>query len=166
MTHHTKLIAAIAFWPIFSIAATVYSGGFDYKQIQSSATYFSGHSEKEIDHLCKSGEHATNDDLAQCQHREFERAKVRLDDKLKAVTARFERGDNFLKTYDEKPLAMPYFVSAQVSWMKFRDSQCYAETYMMGEAAERDIYFWGCMTDITQTRVNELAKLLKDWSVR
>ncbi|MGF6446026.1 lysozyme inhibitor LprI family protein [Paraburkholderia youngii] len=143
MTHHTKLIAAIAFWPIFSIAATVYSGEFDYKQIQSSATYFSGHSEKEIDRLCKSGEHATNDDLAQCQHREFERAKVRLDDKLKAVTARFERGDNFLKTYDEKPLAMPYFVSAQVSWMKFRDSQMLCRNIYDGRGGRARYIFLG-----------------------
>jgi uncharacterized protein YecT (DUF1311 family) len=46
--------------------------------------------------------------------------------------------------------------------MQYRDSECYTETYMMGEAAERYIFFWECMTSITKNRVKEVQELLKN----
>nr|WP_240702524.1 lysozyme inhibitor LprI family protein [Trinickia terrae] len=58
--------------------------------------------------------------------------------------------------------ASPYSEKAQNAWATYRDNECYSETYSMGEAAERYIFFWECMANITQSRVKELDELLKD----
>ncbi|TKC91154.1 DUF1311 domain-containing protein [Trinickia terrae] len=143
-------------------AATAYSGEFDYMQFQPSATYFSGHTDTEIAHLCKTGEHASNEDLTQCSHREFERVSAQLARKLKAVQSQIERNDKALKDNHAEPLAMPYFAKSDAAWVQYRDSQCYAETYMLGEASERYINFWQCMTSVTRTRIRELDTVLRN----
>ncbi|MCC8404932.1 DUF1311 domain-containing protein [Paraburkholderia sp. MMS20-SJTN17] len=60
------------------------------------------------------------------------------------------------------PVASPYFEKAQSGLTSYRDNECYSEVYAMGEAAEREIFFWECMANITDSRVKELEELLKN----
>ncbi len=110
--------------------------------------------------MCDTGEHASNEDLAQCSHLKFNKASSQLETRLSAMRSRSEKGDESLKAEGE-PASSPYFERAQRAWSTYRDNECYSETYSMGEAAERYIFFWECMADVTQSRVKELDELLK-----
>ncbi|CAG9265120.1 hypothetical protein PUN4_50005 [Paraburkholderia unamae] len=70
------------------------------------------------------------------------------------------RGDKSLMA-DGDPSASPYFGKAQSAWVEYRDNECYSETYAMGGAAERYIFFWECMANITESRTKEIGELLK-----
>lgn len=161
MIHRTKILCVFALLPVFSNAKTVYSGEFDYHYFKSPEAYFSGRSVAEVARMCDSGEHATNEDLAQCSHLKFNRVSSQLDKRLKAVRLMNEKGDKSLKATGD-PVASPYFEKAQSAWSTYRDNECYSETYAMGEAAEREIFFWECMANITDSRVKELDELLKN----
>lgn len=161
MIRRTSLLVALAIVPVFSSAKTVYSGEFDYHYFKSPEQYFSGQNATEVARMCDSGEHASNDDLAQCSHRKFDHAARELAKNLQLAKSRIGHNDKSLKA-DGEPLALPYFVKSQDAWTQYRDNDCYTETYMMGEAAERYIFFWECMANITQDRVKELQEILKD----
>lgn len=164
MIRRTKILLLFLLAPALSAAETRYSGEFDYRNFESSHSYFSGRAETQVEHLCKTGEHASTQDLEQCEHREFEHANAQLDVQLKAMSSLVERSDQFLKKYGGKPSSAPYFSTAQDAWLKYRDNECYTETYMMGEAAERYIHFWDCMATMTNNRAKELKQVLKDWN--
>ncbi|WP_429556971.1 lysozyme inhibitor LprI family protein [Paraburkholderia youngii] len=46
----------------------------------------------------------------------------------------------------------------QESWKLYRDNECYAEVYEVGQASLRFVEFWDCMTRITRNRLDELTK--------
>jgi uncharacterized protein YecT (DUF1311 family) len=160
MIHRTEILIALAFLPVVVSAKTVYSGEFDYHYFKSPEQYFSGRTPAEISRMCDSGERASNDDLAQCSHLKFDRAAKEMNKKVQVARSKFKKGDGLLKSEGE-PAAVPYFDRAQDAWIKYRDNECYSETYMMGEAAERYIFFWECMANITEGRIKELSELLK-----
>jgi uncharacterized protein YecT (DUF1311 family) len=142
-------------------AETRYGGQFDYMQFKTSAEYFAGHTSKQIAQLCAAGERASIDDLEQCAHREYEQANTRLEMRIKKSQAFLERNDTALEKNHQEPLAIPYFSKSQQEWTKYRDNQCYGETYMLGAASERYINFWECMTRITQARIKEVDTSMK-----
>lgn len=161
MIRRTRIFCVLALFPVLANAKTIYSGEFDYHYFKSPAAYFSGGSAAEVSRMCDTGEHASNEDLAQCSHLKFNKASTQLNKKLDAVRLMNEKGDKSLKN-EGNPLISPYFEKAQSAWSTYRDNECYSETYAMGEAAEREIYFWECMADITDSRVKELGELLKN----
>jgi uncharacterized protein YecT (DUF1311 family) len=161
MIRRTSFIVALAIAPVIAPAKTVYSGEFDYHYFKSPEQHFSGHSAADVARMCDTGEHASNDDLAQCSHRKFNHAAGELDKNLKLAKSKVGKNDKSLKAEGE-PLALPYFLKSQDAWTQYRDNECYTETYMMGEAAERYIFFWECMANITLDRVKELREVLKD----
>lgn len=161
MIHLTKLLCALALLPVVSSAKTIYSGEFDYHDFKSPEASFAGRSATDVARMCNSGEHASNDDLGQCSHLKFDRAAGQLENRLRAVTAKFQSVDKSLKATGE-PIALPFFEKAQSGWVTYRDNECYGETYSMGEASERYIFFWECMANITDSRVKELDELLKN----
>lgn len=161
MTHSTKIMYALVLIPAIVSAKTIYSGEFDYHHFQPPERHFSGRTAAQIAHMCNTGEQASNDDLAQCSHLKFNRSNGALNTKLAAVRSKIEGRDKSLKAEGE-PASASYFERAQSAWATYRDNECYNETYMMGEAAERYIFFWECMANITQSRVRELDELLKD----
>lgn len=145
---------------VLSVAAsakTIYSGEFDYRKFESSAVYFAGRTPAEISGLCKTGKHASTMDISECAHRDYESANRDLENKLKALRSEIKENDKALKE-DGEPLALPYFVKSQEVWAKYRESDCYYETYMLGEASIRYITFWDCMTRITKSRLDELTR--------
>lgn len=144
---------------VLSVAAsakTIYSGEFDYTKFEPSSIYFTGRTPAEISRLCKTGEHAGTMDISECAHRDYESANRDLQNKLKALRPEIEQNDKSLKA-DGEPLALPYFVKSQEAWAQYRESDCYYETYMLGEASMRYITFWDCMTRITKSRLDELT---------
>ena len=161
MILRTKFLILFALLPIVASAKTVYSGEFDYHYFQSPEVYFSGRSAAQVAQMCDTGEHASNDDLAQCSHLKFDQVNIRLEQRFKAVSSKVKSGDKSINASGE-PLASPYFEKAQSAWAIYRDNECYGESYSMGEAEERYIFFWECMANITKSRVEELDELLKD----
>lgn len=161
MIHRTKLLCTLALLPILASAKTIYSGEFDYRDFKSPETTFAGRPAAEVARMCESGEHASNDDLGQCSHLKFNRANALMEQKLRALTARIRNVDPSLKASGE-PTALPYFEKAQSAWASYRDSECYGETYSMGEASERYIFFWECMASITERRTKELEEVLNN----
>ncbi|RFU47639.1 lysozyme inhibitor LprI family protein [Paraburkholderia sp. DHOC27] len=159
MIRHTRFLYLLALLPVFSIAKTVYSGEFDYHYFKSPEAYFSGRTAAEVARMCNSGEHASNDDLAQCSHLKFNKTSRRLESNLKAVRMKNASVDKSLRA-SGNPQASPFFEKAQSAWEAYRDNECYSETYAMGGAAEREIFFWECMASITDSRVKELDQLL------
>jgi uncharacterized protein YecT (DUF1311 family) len=157
----TKALILLALVPALACAKSIYSGKFDYREFKPPEQSFVGRTPADIARMCDTGEHASNDDLAQCSHMKFNRASVELSRELRAVQKGIARNDTVLRNQGE-PLALPFFNQAQDSWVKYRDNECYTETYMMGEAAERYIFFWECMATITQHRVKELVDMLKN----
>ncbi|CAG4913181.1 lysozyme inhibitor LprI family protein [Paraburkholderia gardini] len=157
--HNIKKIISL-FPCVLSIAAsakTIYSGEFDYRKFEPSSMYFSGFTSSEISKLCEIGEHAGTMDISECAHRNYERANRNLEKKLKALRSEIVENDKSLKA-DGEPLALPYFVKSQEIWAQYRESGCYYETYMLGEASMRYITFWDCMTRITKSRLDELTR--------
>lgn len=161
MIRLTKIICLVALLPVVASAKTVYSGEFDYHEFESPKVFFAGRKAADVSRMCDTGEHASNDDLAQCSHLKFNNADSLLDRKLKAIRHKNGKGDEALKAEGE-PLSSTYFEKAQSAWAAYRDNECYGEAYSMGEAAERYIFFWECMANITQSRVKELDELLKN----
>jgi uncharacterized protein YecT (DUF1311 family) len=138
-------------------AKTIYSGEFDYRKFEPSSVYFTGRTPAEISELCRTGEDAGTMDMSECAHRDYENANRDLQNKLKVLRSEVDENDKSLKASGE-PLALPYFVKSQAAWAQYRESDCYSETYMLGEASMRYIKFWDCMTRITKSRLDELTK--------
>ncbi len=144
-----------SFTPSRVNAQSIYSERFDYKLYRSSAAYFLGKSTAWIDELCKAQHNASQEDMDQCAHREFEDADDKLNKELRLFSEKAARNDKSLKA-DNYPLAWPYFKNSQDAWVQYRDNYCYGETYGLGQASMRYIVFWGCMERITKSRLQEL----------
>ncbi|CAM2163695.1 DUF1311 domain-containing protein [Paraburkholderia sacchari] len=139
---------------------TIYSVPFDYKKASPSSIYFQRKSKAEIDHLCKTGEHAGTADVAACSQRDFEQSSHSLDVLLRSEEADYKKNDADLLA-NHYPVALPHFQRAERAWSDYRDNQCYAETYSLGQASMRYMTFWDCMTRITKERIADL-KTSKD----
>ncbi|MEM5295138.1 lysozyme inhibitor LprI family protein [Burkholderia sp. JPY481] len=112
-------------------------------------------SNDEIDRLCRTGEHTSTADIAVCSQRNFEQIYAKLNSTIKTSEAELSKGDVDLKA-DNNPVALPYFENGQRAWVEYRDNQCYAETYSLGEASMRYVTFWDCMARITKERISDL----------
>ncbi|MBN3805554.1 DUF1311 domain-containing protein [Paraburkholderia sp. Ac-20336] len=143
----------------FAYGKTVYSVPFDYEKFPSSSIHFTGNIPKEIDHFCQTAKHASNDDIAACEQRDFEHLNSELSSRYSQVLKEIKEIDKESRASGD-PLAEPAFISAQDNWIKYRDSYCYAYVYAMGEASARYIYFWDCMKGATQDRIKQLEKFL------
>jgi uncharacterized protein YecT (DUF1311 family) len=153
------LIAIFIVNPVYS--KSIYSGDFDYRNYQPSATYFSGKSSGSIAIFCKKLPHASQEDMDQCGHRDFEIANGELNDEFKEFINKSGVNDRDLKINNE-PTSTPYFRKSQDAWIMYRDNYCYGEAYELGQASMRYTVFWSCMTRMTKNRLSEL-KNRKDW---
>ncbi|MBC8748670.1 MULTISPECIES: lysozyme inhibitor LprI family protein [Paraburkholderia] len=149
------MISALPFLDPVALGKTIYSVQFDYKKATPSSVYFTGKSREEIDRLCRTGEHASTADIAACSQRNFERISAQLNSTVKSLEAEFRKDDVDLRA-DNNPVALPYFEKGQSAWVEYRDNQCYAETYSLGEASMRYMTFWDCMARITKERISDL----------
>lgn len=138
-------------------AKTRYSGEFDYRDFEPSTVYFHGHTRAEIDHLCNTGEHASTEDMEECEHREFERTVETLNRKITALTTQIKKDDSQYAKPDDEPVALPYFLKSQAAWVQYRDNYCYSYVYDLGPGTAKYIYFFECMTAMTKERTNQLA---------
>ncbi|WP_322045673.1 lysozyme inhibitor LprI family protein [Paraburkholderia sp. J67] len=138
-------------------AETRWSGTFDYQKFQPSAEYFQGRTAAQVDHLCKTGEHAGTEDMEECGHRDFERATRKLNKIIASITAGIKKNDIELAR-DNQPEALPYFLKAETAWRQYRDNTCYSGAYEIGEASLKYIDFWHCMATMTQDHAKELTR--------
>ncbi|MGF6371232.1 lysozyme inhibitor LprI family protein [Paraburkholderia sp. 32] len=149
------MVSMFNFLDSTALSKTIYSVQFDYKKAAPSSVYFSGKLREEIDRLCKTGEHAATADIAACSHRNFEQIYAELNSTIKSLETELRKGDVDLKV-DNNPVALPYFEKGQRAWVEYRDNQCYAESYSLGEASVRYMTFWDCMARITKGRISDL----------
>lgn len=137
---------------------TRYSGPFDYHDFKPSAAYFHGRSPAEVAHLCPTAEHASTEDLEECELREFERATATLKRKITELTAKIRKNDETDAKPEDEPVALPSFLEAQAAWVQYRDNYCYSAAYYMGEGSEKYIRFFICMSSMTKARTKELGQ--------
>jgi uncharacterized protein YecT (DUF1311 family) len=141
--------------PAMADKSSIYSGIFDYHKFVSSDEYFSDRSKQEIDEFCKKLPQASQSDMDQCVHRDFEASERELKESLARVTTTIRKGDIELKTYGE-PAALSWFIKSQDAWVQYRDNYCYSHTYIDGGGSGRYSFFWDCMTKITKDHIQQL----------
>ncbi|WP_414696905.1 lysozyme inhibitor LprI family protein [Paraburkholderia sp.] len=61
-----------------------------------------------------------------------------------------------------EPRALPYFKRGQENWKRYRDDECYANVYEVGQAWLRFVEFWERMTRITKNRLDELTTRINE----
>ncbi|MCC8402412.1 DUF1311 domain-containing protein [Paraburkholderia sp. MMS20-SJTN17] len=126
---------------VIAFAKTRYSGEFDYHDFRPSAVHFHRHTRAQIDHLCKTGDGASAEDMEEREHREFERSTEELNKQLAALTAKIKKDDNDYAKLNDEPVALPRFLKAQAAWVQYRDNYCYSYIYDPGPGSARYIFF-------------------------
>jgi uncharacterized protein YecT (DUF1311 family) len=137
-------------------SASIYGTTFDYRKAEPAISQFPGKTSQQIAEHCKS-ENLGTMELTTCAQFKFELAKTTLAKTVEATEKEIEKSDVELRK-NHNPIALPYFKQAQSHWQSYRDNQCYANVYEIGQASIRFIDFWTCMEGITKTRIDELTK--------
>jgi uncharacterized protein YecT (DUF1311 family) len=136
-------------------SSSIYGSAFDYKKAKPTSVYFSGKSHEEVESYCKREGLGTMD-LSACAQFKYECVIKVLDKRVAEIESVMKFYDRKHHTNDE-PEALPFFKKAQENWVLYRDNQCYADTYEPGQASLHFVYFWDCMTRITENRLKELS---------
>ncbi len=137
-------------------SASIYGTTFDYRKAEPAISQFPGKTSQQIAEHCK-GENLGTMEMTTCAQFRFELAKTTLAKALEADEKEIEKNDVELRR-NHNPIALPYFKQAQSHWESYRDNQCYANVYEIGQASIRFIDFWTCMEGITKARIDELTK--------
>ncbi|MGF6789454.1 lysozyme inhibitor LprI family protein [Paraburkholderia sp. 35.1] len=153
------ILLFLASSPAYS-SSSIYGSAFDYTKATPTSQYFAGKTEEQIQRFCKNDALATMDVSACAQH-DFERVAQTLEKKVSAIERIMADGDKELRTRGE-PEALPYFRRGQENWKLYRDNECYADVYEVGQASLRFVEFWDCMTRITRNRLDELTKPINE----
>ncbi|QBQ99056.1 lysozyme inhibitor LprI family protein [Paraburkholderia pallida] len=137
-------------------SSSIYGSEFDYKKATPTSKYFSGKTRAQVASYCK-GEMLGTMDLSACAQFRYESAIAALNKRITEVVKILKVDDKENSAYGQ-PAALPYFEKAQASWEQYRDNNCYFDTYSVGQASLHFVYFWDCMTRITNNRLTELTK--------
>ncbi|WP_322045669.1 lysozyme inhibitor LprI family protein [Paraburkholderia sp. J67] len=137
-------------------SASIYGTTFDYRKAEPASSQYPGKTPQQIAEHCKS-ENLGTMELSTCAQFKFESAKAMLAKTIEATERDIEKNDVELRK-NHNPIALPYFKQAQRNWQSYRDNQCYANVYEIGQASIRFIDFWACMEAITKARIGELTK--------
>lgn len=141
-------------------SSSIYGAEFDYKKAKPTSTYFSGKTRQQVASYCKNEMLGTMD-LSACAQFRYEAAIETLNNKFAQIENVTKDSDRGHRANDE-PEALPFFKKAQSNWQLYRDNECYAEVYQVGQASLRFIDFWDCMTRITKQRLDELTNPSQD----
>ncbi|WP_322061476.1 lysozyme inhibitor LprI family protein [Paraburkholderia sp. J63] len=137
-------------------SASIFGTTFDYRKAEPAINQFPGMTPQKIAEHCKS-QNLGMMELATCAQFNFESAKTTLARAVESTESELAKNDVELRK-NHNPIALPYFKQAQVHWQSYRDNQCYANVYEIGEASIRFVDFWSCMEAITKARILELTK--------
>ncbi|MFP3796467.1 lysozyme inhibitor LprI family protein [Paraburkholderia sp. SIMBA_027] len=136
-------------------AATVYGASFDYRKAEPAIEQYPGMTPDQIKAHCKN-ENLGGMEMATCAQFSFEAANATLAKAVEENEKEIAKNDMEIRK-NHNPVALPYFKRAQISWQNYRDNQCYANVYEIGEASIRFIDFYACMEKITNSRIDELS---------
>jgi uncharacterized protein YecT (DUF1311 family) len=92
--------------------------------------------------------------LSSCAQFDYERAIYRLNRRIDVIEKVLQVSDFEHEEHGE-PAALPYLGSSQMHWELYRDNNCYFDIYSIGQASLHFVYFWDCMTRVTQARLDE-----------
>ncbi|CAM2163687.1 DUF1311 domain-containing protein [Paraburkholderia sacchari] len=137
-------------------SASIYGTTFDYRKAEPAISQFPGKTSQQIAEHCKS-ENLGTMELTTCAQFKFESTATTLAKTVEAAEKEIEKNDVELRK-NHNPIALPYFKRAQNHWQSYRDNQCYANVYEIGQASIRFIDFWTCMETVTKARLDELTK--------
>jgi uncharacterized protein YecT (DUF1311 family) len=135
---------------------SIYGSAFDYRNARPASVYFGGKTQTQIKAFCDKDASATMD-LSACAQFRFEIASRKLGKRVAQIENIMTIGDKDHQA-DDEPTALPYFKKAQANWQLYRDNQCYASVYEVGQASLRFVDFWDCMTRTTKARLDDLTK--------
>jgi uncharacterized protein YecT (DUF1311 family) len=135
---------------------SIYGSAFDYKKAVPTSSIFSGKSHEEIRSLCKKEPLGTME-LSACAQFQYEESMVDLNKRVSEIVKTMKDGDRKHRANRELE-ALPFFKKAQANWKLYRDNNCYASVYEVGQASLRFVDFWDCMTRMTRNRLDELTR--------
>ncbi|MFT4063947.1 lysozyme inhibitor LprI family protein [Paraburkholderia sp.] len=137
-------------------SSSIYGSAFDYKKATPTRVHFPGKTREQIAEYCKQEMLGTME-LSACAQFRYEIAIDSLNERISEVEKILQADDRENGEYEE-PAALPFFIESQKNWELYRDNDCYSDTYSVGQASLRFVYFWDCMTRITKNRLDELTK--------
>jgi len=135
---------------------SIYGSEFDYTKAKPASANFPGKTYGQIETYCTKDSLGTMD-LSACAQLRFERVRDVLNKKLIEIQTSIGSDDKEHRLNGE-PEALPFLKKAQASWQIYRDNECYANVYEVGQASLRFVDFWDCMIRITKSRLDELTK--------
>lgn len=154
-----RVINIFIFLFLFANAAypssSIYGSSFDYRKARPARAYFSGKNREQVAAYCKNEMLGTMD-LAACSQFRYEVTLEALNKRILEVEKLLRADDKYNREYDQ-PSSLPFFKKSQSSWEIYRDNNCYADVYSVGQASLHFVYFWDCMDRITENRLKELS---------
>lgn len=146
----------ISFFMYFMSCMFAFAGNDipSYKGRQSSDLFFKGKTEEQILDDCVNNQSTLVVNF--CEKRKFEMAsrklKVLFSIQLKAT----KKNDISLRG-NGLPAASAYFISSQISWLKYRDDTCVFEYLYSGSGTIRGVEYFSCLLKMTNRRIEELS---------
>lgn len=137
-------------------SASIYGTTFDYRKVEPAIDQFPGKTPQQIAEYCK-GKNLGTMETGTCAQFKFELVRKTLAKVVVANEKEISKNDVALRN-NGNPVALPYFRQAQSHWQSYRDNQCYANVYEIGQASIRFADFWTCMETITKARIAELTR--------
>ncbi len=104
----------------------------------------------------------TTIEMSACAQADFLKSDAELNSLYKQVIAKAEALDKEQPDHMGWPGFKDSIVNAQRAWVVFRDKECELQTLDAEGGSLRQIEYPSCKKDMTDVRVNELEKLIKD----
>lgn len=99
-------------------------------------------------------------DMNLCAHRDYERADTALNAQWrKAVAIMKGRDKDAGVPTDKRPTYSAALLDAQRAWLRYRDSECRVQGYAMRGGSAESMVISGCLTDLTNKRIQQLKDL-------
>jgi len=149
------LIILSLFTRVAHPSTSIYGSAFDYKNAFPSTRYFPGKTHEQVAAYCRQELLGTME-LFSCAQFDYERAVDRLIGRIHVIEEVL-KADDIEHEKNGEPAALPYFRRSQTHWELYRDNNCYSDTYSVGQASLHFVYFWDCMTRMTEARLDELT---------
>jgi uncharacterized protein YecT (DUF1311 family) len=102
-----------------------------------------------------------------CAMREFDVAVAAMDAQLKLTQSTLQEADKGIdRTRDDDPTSVAMLVSAQKSWMAYRDDHCVNESYFARGGTMQPFLLTKCQTKLTEQRTKQLKDLAEIMGTR
>lgn len=102
-------------------------------------------------------------EMTQCAALDYQRADAALNQQWRATLAVMQAADRGVdRSYDKRPGYVAALLESQRAWLKFRDTECVVEGYLMRGGSAEPMVVAGCKAELTKERVKQLRSLAEN----